>query len=227
MSKPTQEVQTLSKKTADALDLHAKNIRSYLKGVRKGAAELASYAYLVGRECLAAKETIAHGNTGGDANAGLKKFLSAAIPGEPYSTLTRWMGFTKLFNEHPRAVEFLKKRSLLLTKPKLSMKERFAMAEVVPLIMDGKGMMQFTRDCRLLRDAEKPKHHPRKQVDPDKAAAARRKQAESFFKGVLSDLDLAQDHLKYLETQTLQSTLDHLVDVSNGIRELLKTRKGN
>lgn len=219
----------ISKETAAALDQHEKNLRIFFKGKRKGAAEHFAYAYLVGRELLAAKETIAHGNSKGtdDANAGLKNFVSKRFPDEPYSTCTYWMQYAKDITGAAADLPEFKKTPLLLgAKKNLSVKDRAVIADLVPRVMNGKSMTRFMRESRLLRDAEKPKHHPRKPVDPDKAAAAKRKQAEGFFKGILSDLDLAADHLKYLETVTLQSTLDHLVDVSNGIRDLLKTRKG-
>lgn len=226
-SQPAPALEHISKETAAALDQHEKNIRNYLKGKRKGAAQHFAYAFLVGRECLAAKETIGHGNSH-DPNSGLKNFITARFPDEPYPTITFWMQYAKAMSDKAAALPEFKKTPLLLGqgKKQFSVKQLALIIDLVPRVMDGKSMTRFMRESRLLRDAEKPKHHPRKSVDPDKAAAAKKKQAESFFKSVLADLQLAEDHLKHLETVTLQSTLDHLVDVSNHIRELLKTRKG-
>lgn len=225
-------LEHISKETAAALDQHEKNIRNYLKGKRKGAAQHFAYAYLVGRECLAAKETLAHGNSHGretDPNVGLKKFITARFADEPYSTITFWMQYAKAMSDKAAALPEFKKTPLLLGqgKKQFSVKQLALIIDLVPRVMDGKSMTRFMRESRLLRDAEKPKHHPRKAVDAEKAKAAKRKLAERFLGTHLGDMDTLKKIKASLDLPDLERLLEAQIDSSNHTRETIKARKGN
>ena len=222
-SKSKPELEHIPKATADALDLHKRNIRSFLAGELKGAAEQFGYAYLAGREMLLAREALPHGNTG-DRALGVKKWIAANFPRLAYRTAASRMELARCFNESKDAAALFKSRPLLLAKGKLTVKDRAIILQAVPMVLDGKGMMAFMRAGRLLRDPEKAKHHPRKPVDPEKAAALKEKQAIRLWTGILADIDLGLAVLKHLCTATLVSTVDQLVEASNAIRAQIKTR---
>lgn len=223
MTKPNPDVEHFSPATAAALDRHEINIRAFLAGQRVGAAQQFGYAYLAGRELLQAKDALPHGNAG-DRSLGLKRWVQSHFPKWSYRTATNWMEFARCINDHKEAVALFKKRPLLLRKNKLTVKDRATILEAVPLVMDGKGMLRFMRETRLLADPQKQKHHPRKPVDPDKAAAAQAKLSERHWASLVTDLTLGQARIKDLDPATTSRAAVACLSATNQLIKRLEVR---
>lgn len=213
--------ELISKTAAETLETHAKFISSCIRGQRKSAAEQFGYAFLAGHRLLLAKADLPHGNSDSDLNGGLQRWAERRFRDCPYRTLSRWMVFAEAVTPHlvqtPAA-------PLMLDRSKIKACDRPVILDAVLRVMDGKGMMKFMRDSRLLRDPEKPLHHPRKPVSPDKAIAAKTKKAGRLWSSIRSDLHLAATVLSLLDDQVLAETLDALVTASNQIRALQRAR---
>jgi hypothetical protein len=187
------KVEYLAPEHAPAdLETHAKNIRLYHDGARRGAAELYGYAYLCGREMLLAKPLIAHGNksaTPEGAEAGFKKWIEDRFGKDiSYRTAAGWMTFAKDIQEKSATIALFNAEPKLLEGGKLSEKDCEAVLKVIPQIMDGKSMTAFMRDSKLARDPEQPKHTPAKKLTPDEEIEARAKQAHAAFTDVVNAL---------------------------------------
>lgn len=193
-----QQLEIIPKSNAEKLEGHAKFIRTCVKGQRKGAAEIFGYAFLAGHRMLQAKKDVPHGNS--DPNAGLKKWAEANFKDVTYRTLARWMEFARGVSgvlENSEAPAF-KRLPLMLNRSKIKASDRPTILRAVLEVMDGKGMLAFMRDSRLLNDAITPEHNPRKKVSPDQALAAKQKQAAKLWKGVTGDLTLGEGVIKHL-----------------------------
>jgi hypothetical protein len=204
------QLELIPKSVAEKLEHHAANISLFIAGNRKGAAEQFGYAYLAGREMLAAKPVVPHGNNG-NANGGFQRWVQARWPKLPYRTAACWMLFADAINSHVGVTQLLKEKPLLLKKGRLTVKDRATILQAVPLVMDGKSMTRFMRDSRLLRDPEKPQHHPRKKIAPDKALAAKHKQAVKHWTCIMGDLNLGAGLAKYLPDDTRASAARELL----------------
>jgi len=222
MNKETTTLELIPKGVDEQLEQCAKNIETFGKGEIKGAQEQFGYAFLRGRELLKAKAVIAHGNA--DPNAGLMNWVKKRFPNMEYRTATNRMVFAEGIMQQAGTL-VSKKRPLLLSDKKLSGKDRAQVLELVPLVMDGKGMVEFMRASKLLADPLKPVKTPRKKVNAEAALAAQRKQAVRHWDVVDSQLTLGVKVLKHLDDADLQIRLDKLVASANAIRELQKTRK--
>jgi hypothetical protein len=226
MIKETQK-DLIPKSTEELLQAHEKNIKTFIRGQRVGAAQQFGYAYLAGRELLLARDTLPNGNSGtgkeGQRNAGIMRWADSRFS-VAYRTLSRWMEFAQAVNESVAANTIFKKRPLLLTNGKLTVKDRSTILEVVPEVMDGKSMTRFMRDTQILRDPLKAKHHPRN-AKKSKAdlLLEKQKQAERFWARLISDHKLGKDLLRHLSPATLNQALDSFVDTTTTIRTLLKS----
>ena len=213
----TSEVEVTQADTIAKLHEHKKKISTYLVGEKKGAAELFGYAFLAGREMLLAKDTIAHGNAG-DPNAGLMQWMKLEFPKLAYRTCGKRMVFAREVIKAAEALPPRKKRPLQLDSA--TEKNFDAILKLMPAVMDGKSMSEFMRDRRLLKNAEKQKHHPVK-ITKQEQAKAKAAQARRVWSAWRSDSESLRT-LKLLAVEDLQRTLDAAVGVSNKCRELLR-----
>ena len=139
-----------------------KRIKTWFGMMRNAGAQMIGYRVLIGAELNHAAETMPHGT--------FEKWVEEEF-GLGKSTQHYWRDFSKLFLE-----EVQKKAALpeggksptvglsddkskgglppLLASPKAmkSKKGLKAILEIAPQIMDGKGMMQFCRELKLLRE---------------------------------------------------------------------------
>lgn len=212
----------IPKSTAEKLDAHAKLIKTFIAGQRKGAGELFGYAFLAGCQLLQAKTDVPNGNSAAP-NAGFKNWVETTFPDVGMRTAERWM----VFAEDVRAAvgDASPKAPLLLGAGKLNVKRRNLILDLVSRVMDGKSMTQFMRDCRLLRDPEKAKPVARPARTRQEANKARAEQARRVCKGVCGDYNTAAKVLRWTPAEDLKQLLDRTVDFGNAIREQLKKLK--
>jgi hypothetical protein len=222
MTTKTQELELIPKSTAEKLDGHIRQIRTYIAGQRKGAAEQFGYAFLAGRVLLQAKDDLPHGNS--DPNAGFQKWVAAQFPEITYRTAANWMVFAESVMAQVQIDA--PKSPLLLGVKKLNVKTRNSILNLVPSVLDGKGMMAFMRSCRLLRDPEKQKHTPTKPATKQEANKAKSEQAKRVWKSIRSDCETGLKVLKWLDADVLQQNIDAFVDAANQCRDQLKKLKG-
>jgi hypothetical protein len=132
------------------LDVHKKNIRVYSTGVLRSGAQMCGYAFLAGNEMNAAAALLPHGD--------LTPWLKQNFPEVSERTARNWRGFAETLNEKFKSatVADFKNAKLLTspTKPKKSFteKECAALSAAVREAMDGKGMIEFLRDAKLVEE---------------------------------------------------------------------------
>jgi hypothetical protein len=216
-------IEVIPKILADRLEAHARTIREFIVAQRRGAAEQFGYAFLAGRALLQAKDVVPNGNHK-RPNAGFKIWVEATFPEISLRTAENWMVFA---NEvMTRAQVNAPDSPLLLGPGELNGQTHESVLELVPEVMDGKGMMKFMRECRLLRPVERPKHRPRKAVSAHQAAKEKAAQARRVWDRIVSDLETGAKVLHRIErAEDLKRYIDALLDAGNRIREVLKRRK--
>lgn len=227
MSETKFELMQFDEQTEKRLAIRKKNISVYARGVFAGAAQLYGYAFLCGREMLLAKSEIPHGNK--DSEKGFTAWLEQNFDGITVRTARNWMSFATQIHEKTETVSFFSSAGLDLKKRSITKRDRSTILEIIPELMDGKGMMQFMRDSKLLRDPQKPQHHPRKPVDPEAALRKVSDRAKEHMldaeRPVIMLID-SGDIQEVVCRKSLEGTLATFVQASNAIRERLKCMKG-
>lgn len=150
-SEPKFELVTpLPAATEKQLELHKKNIRVYATGVARSGAQMFGYAFLAGNEMNDAAKLLPHGD--------LLPWIKENFPEISRTTSQNWRQFADDVRAKLPTVGNLAKSNLLAnpTKPKTKFteKECTALAAVVREAMDGKGMLEFMREAKFLRDVE-------------------------------------------------------------------------
>lgn len=146
------ELELVSPATAHdekQLEAHKKNIRVFADGVTRSGAQLYGYAFLAGREMNLAAQKLPHGN--------LLPWIQENFPDLSNGTVGRWRTFATDVEAKFPTVGNLKPMLLLGTgkaKKTFSKKEQEEILKVVPEMMDGKGMVEFMRDAKLLREPQ-------------------------------------------------------------------------
>jgi hypothetical protein len=214
-------IEVVSKDVSEQLDQCERTIRIAIAGQQKGAAEQFLYALIAGRALLQAKAILPHGNS--DPNAGIKKWAEATFPKVVYRTHARYMEFSQLFDARlAQLPKSARKRPLQLTNGEPDEKDRGMILRLMPKVMDGKSMTGFMRDCRLLADPQKPKHHDRKPVSKQEENKAKIEQAKRVWKAIRADLETGLKVLKRLDASVMQQNLDALIEAGNKHRAALK-----
>jgi len=114
---------------------------------------------------------------------------------------------------------------LLLGSVELNGQSHDSILQLVPEVMDGKGMMRFMRETRLLRPLERPRYVPHKPISAREASKEKSAQARRLWESIITDLDTGGNILSRIEsTADLERYLDMLIDTGNQIRALLKKR---
>jgi hypothetical protein len=111
---------------------------------------------------------------------------------------------------------------LLLGSVEMNGQSHESILQLVPEVMDGKGMMQFMRQCRLLRAPRRLRNQAQKPLSGSEANK-QSTQARRVWEGILTNLDAGEKNLSYIERpEDLKRYLDALVNVGDKIRAALK-----
>jgi hypothetical protein len=219
MKKP----EIIPKAITEKLDAHANVLHTLIAAQRHGAAEQFGYAFLAGRALLQAKAIVPNGNLR-SPNAGFKHWVETHLPEITMRTAENWMLFAESILA--RAQLDAATSPLLLGTIELTSASHDSMLQLVPEVMDGKGMMRFMRETRLLRAPERPRHYPRKPVSAREATREKSAQARRLWEGIVVHLDTGGKILPRIESaDDLRRYLATLVDAGNTIRTLLTNRK--
>jgi hypothetical protein len=147
-----QKLEVISKAVAEKLEAHAQVIHTLIAAQRRGAAEQFGYAFLAGRALLQAKAIVPNGNSR-VPNAGFKNWVAANLPEITMRTAENWMLFAE--SVLSRAQVDACNAPLFLGAVEISGPAHDSILKLVPEIMDGRGMIRFMRDSRLLRIARR------------------------------------------------------------------------
>jgi hypothetical protein len=217
-----KKIEIIPKAIAEKLEAHAGIIHNLIAAQRRGAAEQFGYAFLAGRALLQAKAIVPNGNARAP-NAGFKHWVEANLPEITMRTAENWMLFAESILVRAQADAVTS--PLLLGSVELSGQSHDSILQLVPEVMDGKGMMRFMRETRLLRPPERPRHIPPKPVSARDASKEKSAQARRLWESIVTDLDTGGNILARIEnTEDLKRYLDMLIDTGNKIRAALKKR---
>lgn len=217
-----KKLEIIPKAIAEKLEAHANIIHTLIAAQRRGAAEQFGYAFLAGRALLQAKAIVPNGNAEAP-NAGFKNWVEANLPEITMRTAENWMFFAEsiLARAHVAAVT----SPLLLGSVELTGQSHDSILQLVPQVMDGKGMMRFMRDTRLLRAPERSRDFPGKIAAARHAAREKSSQARRVWEGIIADLETGGKILPCLQdTDDLKRYLDVLIAATNQIRAVLQKR---
>ena len=215
-----QKLEVISKSIAEKLEAHAKVIHSLIAAQRRGAAEQFGYAFLAGRALLQAKAIVPNGHTR-TPNAGFKRWVDANFPEITMRTAENWMAFAESIMAHAQLAVL--NSPMQLGSVDLNEQSHETILQLVPEVMDGKGMMRFMRECRLLRapgpqtNASQESASPRVQ-NVEESAPGRR-----LWERIMTDLEKGEKILPDIESpEDLKRYLDAVVNASGKIRSALK-----
>jgi len=217
-----KKLEIIPRVLAEKLEAHAKVIHSLIAAQRRGAAEQFGYAFLAGRALLQAKAIVPNGNAR-SPDAGFKRWVEANLPEITMRTAENWMLFAESILA--RAQLDAVKSPLLLGAIEFNGQSHESILQLVPEVMDRKGMMRFMRDCRLLRASGRPRPEPPKPLSAREIAKEKSARARRVWESILADLQAGSDVLTRLENvQDLNRYLAALIAASDKIRAALKQR---
>jgi hypothetical protein len=216
----TRKLEVIPRIVAEKLEAHAQVIHSLIAAQRRGAAEQFGYAFLAGRALLQAKNIVPNGNTNVSA-AGFKRWVDANFPEITMRTAENWMLFAETILA--RAQADAASSPLLLGSLELNGQSHDSILQLVPEVMDGKGMMHFMRECRLLRAPTRKRRSPRKPVSADEAGREQSAQARRSWERLVANFSAGEKVLTHIEsTEDLKRYLEVIAAAGNKLRAALK-----
>jgi hypothetical protein len=209
----------IEKEAAEELDQLKARIVEYDREFHSAFQRQMGFAFLAGAALLRAKEIVPHGQFMAWREAELSVERSSA---------ERYMKFADAVGKFP-TVGNLKEVKLLGEGEPLTAAQQKKITEAVHELADGKTLTEMYRDLGVIRQPEKPKHHPRKPVDPgadldaQKAWSLDLRNAWSaplrVFLTALADEE--GDHV-HLPKKEWQACLDILTEATAEARKRLK-----
>jgi len=217
------KLEVISKAVAEKLEAHVQVIHTLIAAQRRGAAEQFGYAFLAGRALLQAKAIVPNGNSR-HPDAGFKNWVAANLPEITMRTAENWMLFAESILS--RAQVDACNSPLLLGSVEINGAAHESVLELVPEIMDGKGMMRFMRDSRLLRVTKRVRSLPHKSASARNVRSQQTARARRLWEGVVTDIGTAGKMLSHIESaRDLDRYLKSLADTSAMLRVAIKIRK--
>jgi hypothetical protein len=217
------KLEIIPKAIAEKLDAHLHVIHKLIAAQRRGAAEQFGYAFLAGRALLQAKSIVPNGNTSA-TDAGFKHWVEANLPEITMRTAENWMRFAESILA--RAQTDAVSSPLLLGSIELNGDSHDSILQIVPEVMDGKGMMRFMRETRLLRMPKRSRGTPPKPLSALEANRHKSAQARRAWENLIVDLLAGTEILPRIENaEDLKRYLATLIEIGNKIRGILRQRK--
>lgn len=150
----------IDQSSAQELDELKGRIADYDREFHSAFQRQMGYAFLAGVALLRAKEIIPHGRFLEWREAELEVKRSSA---------ERYMKFAEALGKFP-TVGNLREVKLISEGEPLTPEQQQRVADAVHKIADGKTLTEMYRDLGVIRQPQKPKHHPRKAGPADAAA---------------------------------------------------------
>ncbi len=161
------KLEVIPKAIAEKLEAHVNVLHTLIAAQRRGAAEQFGYAFLAGRALLQAKAIVPNGNSRAP-NAGFKNWVAANLPEITMRTAENWMFFADSIIA--RAQVDAVSSPLLLGAVEINGSAHDSILQLVPEIMDGRGMMRFMRNSRLLRRRKRSRNSSQQIISAHDAA---------------------------------------------------------
>lgn len=226
------EVTTLKPdQVAVRLETHAKEVDAYLQGERIGLLQHEGYKFLAGCKFLEIKEETSHGNAVN--GEGFVKFCQRRFLNVPHRTITFRMDFATKVLARAKEIPGFKHQPLVLGRPtaQLSVEQQEAILKMVPEIMDGRGMVEFMQDMKLLKEPELAgglRASAEQLAKPRKPSAAEiAKAADELTReraGWLVGWSVDKKNLVLAKTKTLQQLESARVKLGKQIETILGAR---
>lgn len=215
----SNKLAIIEAEAAEELDQLKVAIVDYDREVRGAFGRQMSYAFLAGAALLRAKEIIPHGKFMEWRDAELRLTDNSAA---------RYMKFADAMLKFP-TVGNLKEVRLLNRGDELTNEQQEKVARVVHKLADGKTLTEMYRDLGVIRQPEKPKHHPRKAGNAAVTHAEKKANSLDFTNAWRGPLRVwltvqAEDdgeHL-HLDRAEWEATLEILTEASAMVRARLK-----
>lgn len=214
------KLQIIEQEAAEELDQLKTKILDYDREFHSAFQRQMGFAFLAGVALLRAKEIVPHG-----------KFLEwreSELPQLTRSSASRYSQFAEALRKDP-TVGSLKEVKLLGEGEALTPAQQKKITEAVHELADGKTLTEMYRDLGVIRQPEKPKHHPRKPSDPGADLDAQKAWSLDLrnawagplrvFLAALADEE--GDHV-HLGTKEWQASLDILTEATAECRKRLK-----
>lgn len=214
------KLAVIEAEAAEELEQLKVSIVDYDREVRSAFARQMGYAFLAGVALLRAKEIIPHG-----------KFLEwreAELPEVSRSSASRYTQFAEALRKDP-TVGSLREVRLLDNGGELTEEQQAKVAKVVHKLADGKTLTEMYRDLGVIRQPEKPKHHPRKETTIAQEYQSKQEQDLELLNGWINPARLWRDlvnandkHSPEYSKATLKTALDEALQLTELLREMLK-----
>lgn len=219
------KLEVISKAVAEKLEAHAQVIHTLIAAQRRGAAEQFGYAFLAGRALLQAKAIVPNGNSR-LPNAGFKNWVAANLPEITLRTAENWMLFAE--SVLSRAQVDASSSPLLLGSMEIQGSAHESILKLVPEIMDGKGMIRFMRDTRLLRTARRSRNNPGKPLSASDICRQKSARARRVWDRISVNLDKAAEILPDIQSvEDMNRYLNLLMNASSKVRLAIKGRRAS
>jgi hypothetical protein len=217
-----RKLEVISKAVAEKLEAHAEVIHTLIAAQRRGAAEQFGYAFLAGRALLQAKAIVPNGNSR-LPNAGFKNWVAANLPEITMRTAENWMLFAE--SVLSRAQVDAGNSPLLLGAVEINGSSHDSILRLVPEIMDGKGMMRFMRDSRLLRTARRSRKSPGAPLSARDISRYKNARARGVWDSISVNLSKAAKALPDIQTvDDLNRYLNLLINAGDKVRAAIKIK---
>lgn len=218
----SDKLQPLNGADAEELDALKGRIAEYDREFHRAFQRQMGFAFLAGCALNRAKEILPHGRFMEWRESELSVQRSSA---------ERYMKFADALGKFP-TVGNLKEVKLLGEGEPLSPAQQKKICEAVHELADGKTLTEMYRDLGVIRQPQKPKHHPRKPLTPEEELAERREADQALRDAWLAPLTLWRDCLENADDAECphytraewQAMLDALVSAGALCREHLKTK---
>lgn len=218
-----RKLEVISKAVAEKLEAHAQVIQTLIAAQRRGAAQQFGYAFLAGGALLQAKAIVPNGNSR-LPNAGFRNWVAANLPEITMRTAENWMLFAESILSRAQADAC--NSPLLLGAAEIHDSSHDSILKLVPEIMDGKGMIRFMRDTRLLRAARRPRKLTSKSSTTGSVLNEQAARVRRLWERVIADLDRAAKTLSHIEKPgDLERYSKCLTDTNKKIRETINEGK--
>lgn len=214
------KLQVIEREAADELDQLKARITDYDREFHSAFQRQMGFAFLAGCALLRAKEIVPHGK--------FVEWRESELPELSRSSASRYTQFAEALRKDP-TVGSLKEVRLLGNGGELTADQQQKVADAVHKLADGKTLTEMYRDLGVIRQPEKPKHHPRKPSDPGEDLDAQKAWSldlRNAWSGPLRVFltalaDEEGDHV-HLPKREWQACLDILTEATAEARKRLK-----
>jgi hypothetical protein len=214
------QLQVLSTDQAARVD----RIKAYHAGCLQAFGDQMGYAFLTGRELIAAKASIPSGHK--DPEGGFGKWIKANVPELSNGTIHRYMSFATALEKQFPTVGNISPTLLQIGPGGLDESAKAEVLKAVHEVADGKTLTELYRDLGVIRGPKDKKHHAPK-LNAAETAEAQIEQAKQFVQTLIGDMALVQQGttLADVPSQLCHELNRARIELGHFIKRLQKSRR--